>query len=42
MRTVIRQTVVLPASAQELFEMYLDSSAHQAITGVRAGAKTGR
>ena len=35
MRNVIRQTVVLPASAEALFEMYLDPSAHQAITGAR-------
>ena len=35
LRTVIRQTVVLPASAETLFEMYLDSSAHEAITGAR-------
>ena len=33
MRNVIRQTVVLPASADRLFEMYLDPSTHQAITG---------
>ena len=33
MRNVIRQTVVLPASAERLFGMYLDSSTHQAITG---------
>ena len=33
MRNIIRQTVVLPASAEALFEMYLDSSAHAAITG---------
>lgn len=33
MRNVIRQTVVLPASAETLFDMYLDPAAHQAITG---------
>jgi uncharacterized protein YndB with AHSA1/START domain len=33
MRNVIRQTVVLPASAERLFEMYSDPSTHQAITG---------
>ena len=33
MRNVIRQTLVLPASAERLFEMYLDPSTHQAITG---------
>ena len=35
MRNVIRQTVVLPASAEALFEMYLNPSAHEAITGAR-------
>ena len=35
MRNVIRQTVVLPASVEALFEMYLDPSAHEAITGAR-------
>ena len=33
MRNVIRQSIVLPASAERLFEMYLDPSTHQAITG---------
>ena len=33
MRNVIRQTVVLPASAETLFDIYLDPSKHQAITG---------
>jgi len=33
MRNVIRQTVILPASAETLFEMYLDPSTHRAITG---------
>jgi len=33
MRNVIRQTVVLPAPAEMLFEMYLDPAKHQAITG---------
>ena len=33
MRNVIRQAVVLPASAETLFDMYLDPSTHQAITG---------
>ena len=33
MRNVIRQTVVLPASAERLFEMYLDPATHEAITG---------
>ena len=33
MRNVIRQSVVLPAPAKTLFEMYLDPASHQAITG---------
>ena len=33
MRNIIFQTVVLPASAEALFEMYLDPKVHQAITG---------
>ncbi|MCI0401366.1 MAG: SRPBCC domain-containing protein [Gammaproteobacteria bacterium] len=33
MRNVIRQTVVLPAPADTLFDMYLDPKAHEAITG---------
>ena len=33
MRNVIRQTVVLPAPAATLFDMYLDPVSHQAITG---------
>jgi activator of HSP90 ATPase len=33
MRNVIRQTIVLPAPAETLFDMYLDPSKHQAITG---------
>src|SRR5262245_1264055 len=42
-RSVIQQTVVLPASAQELFEMYLDPAAHAAITGapVAIGSERG-
>ena len=32
-RNVITQSVVLPAAAQTLFEMYLDPIAHEAITG---------
>jgi activator of HSP90 ATPase len=35
MRSIIRQSVVLPAPAEELFEMYLDPQSHQAITGAR-------
>jgi uncharacterized protein YndB with AHSA1/START domain len=34
MRNVIRQSVVLPASAEKLFEMYINPLTHQAITGV--------
>jgi activator of HSP90 ATPase len=33
MRNVIQQTVVLPAAAPSLLEMYLDPAAHQAFTG---------
>jgi len=33
MRSVITQSVVLPASAGSLFEMYLDPRAHESITG---------
>jgi activator of HSP90 ATPase len=33
MRSVIQQTVLLPASAHDLFEMYIDPALHAAITG---------
>src|SRR5437868_1442096 len=33
MRHVIRQSIVLPAAAEELFAMYLDPQAHADITG---------
>ena len=33
MRSVITQSVLLPATATTLFEMYLDPSRHAAITG---------
>ena len=33
MRNIIRQSVILPASAETLFEMYLDPVAHSAFTG---------
>ena len=33
MRNIICQSVVLPASAETLFKMYLDPSTHKAITG---------
>jgi activator of HSP90 ATPase len=43
MRNIIRQSVVLPASAEKLFEMYLNPSTHSAITGasVDIGDKRG-
>ena len=43
MRNVVQQSVVLPAEAQRLFEMYLDPAGHQAITGkpVIIGEKPG-
>jgi hypothetical protein len=33
MRRVIQQSVVLPAPAESLFEMYLDATTHAAVTG---------
>jgi hypothetical protein len=33
MRSVIQQSVVLPAAAERLFEMYLDPAVHGAFTG---------
>ena len=33
MRSVIQQSIVLPAPAESLFEMYLDAAAHSAFTG---------
>ena len=33
MRNVIQQSVILPAPAESLFEMYLDAAAHSAFTG---------
>jgi hypothetical protein len=43
MRSIIRQSVVLPATADALFEMYLDPAAHNAFTGfpVTIGAELG-
>jgi hypothetical protein len=43
MRSVIQQSVVLPAPARTLFEMYLDPAAHASITGfpVDIGADSG-
>src|SRR5262245_19518009 len=43
MRSVIQQTVVLPARSEELFDMYLDPAVHAAITGwpVEIGAEGG-
>lgn len=34
MRNVIRQSVILPATAERLFEMYLDPAEHAAFTGM--------
>ena len=36
MRSIICKTVVLPAAADELFSMYMDSEVHAAITGAAA------
>ena len=33
MRTIISQSIVLPASAESLFVMYTDPAKHAAITG---------
>ena len=43
MRSIITDSVVLPASAEELFEMYLDPARHAAFTGhsVTIGAEQG-
>jgi len=43
MRNLIRQSVVLAASAEKLFEMYINPSTHKAITGasVNIGDKRG-
>lgn len=43
MRNVIRQSIVLPAAAERLFEMYLDPAEHAAFTGmpVDIAAETG-
>jgi activator of HSP90 ATPase len=43
MRSIIQQSVVLPATAEELFDMYLDPAAHGAFTGseVRIGKEPG-
>lgn len=43
MRTVITDSVVLPADADRLFAMYLDPAEHQAFTGypVTIGAEPG-
>src|SRR4051812_18254120 len=37
MRSVIQQSVVLPAAAESLFEMYLDPTTHAAFTGFAVG-----
>lgn len=36
MRNVIYKSVVLPASVEALFNMYMDPSSHEAITGLPA------
>ena len=43
MRSIIRQTVVLPAAAEKLFEMYINPHTHEAITGapVQIGDRRG-
>ena len=43
MRNVITDSVVLPAGAERLFEMYLDPAQHAALTGfpVVIGAESG-
>ena len=43
MRSVIQQSVVLPAAPEVLFDMYLDPEQHAAFTGhpVTIGAETG-
>ena len=43
MAKVVRQSVVLPAPARELYSMYLNAKAHAAITGhkVQIGARPG-
>ena len=43
MRNIICQSVVLPASGEKLFEMYLNPATHKAITGasVNIGDKRG-
>ncbi|MGI9533550.1 MAG: SRPBCC domain-containing protein [Thermodesulfobacteriota bacterium] len=35
MRSIIHQTVLLPAQAENLFNMYLNPSIHEAITGAK-------
>ena len=43
MRNIIRQSIALPASAEKLFDMYMNPSTHHAITGapVEIGDKRG-
>jgi hypothetical protein len=36
MRRMIQQTILLPASPEELFHMYIDPVLHEAITGAPA------
>lgn len=39
MRNVIFKTIELPATGDKLFEMYLDSTTHSAITGLDASVR---
>jgi hypothetical protein len=43
MRSIIQQSIILPASAASLYAMYLDPAVHAEITGapVTIGAETG-
>lgn len=43
MRNIISQTIILPAAAEELFEMYLDAEKHEAFSGspVSIGKQSG-
>ena len=43
MRPIIKQTITLPASADQLFDMYLDPVVHSAFTGheVQIGREDG-
>src|SRR5580698_2400991 len=43
MRSIIQQSIILPAPAEMLYAMYLDPELHEAITGapVTIGSKSG-